>query len=282
MQKVYNRIKWENYPSDATPLNETNLNKIDFATNEIDNRVITLDTTKFNKTEAQTLIKNVTFDLQTGILTKYYYNGSTEEINTGLSKLNLDLRFDKETQTLYIINADGTEDPVDLSVFITNYEFDDSETIAHNVSGGRVSSVVKEGSIEEKHLQPNYLADIKVETAKAEQSANNASQSESASKISAAEAESWAHGGTGTREDEDTDNSKYYSEQAKAGSQTAAAYLTQVEQAGSDAVNAIKNAFNINAPKFLVDLETGHLMYEGGRFDFQVNSEGHLEWGVAV
>ena len=27
MNKAYKRINWENYPSDATPLNEANLNK---------------------------------------------------------------------------------------------------------------------------------------------------------------------------------------------------------------------------------------------------------------
>lgn len=186
MNKCYYRIVWENYPSDKTPLNEQNLNKIDVATDEVDNRIISLDTAKFDKSEAQLLIKNITFDLQTGILTKYYYNGSTEEINTGISKLNMNLRFDKESQILYIVNADGTEDPIDLSVFITNYEFQDSDTIAHNVSStGVVSSVVKEGSIQEKHLRPDYLADIKVEVAKAEASKNAAATSEVNAKKSA-------------------------------------------------------------------------------------------------
>lgn len=29
MNKAYKRINWENYPSDATPLNEANLNNLD-------------------------------------------------------------------------------------------------------------------------------------------------------------------------------------------------------------------------------------------------------------
>ena len=36
MNKAYKRINWENYPSDATPLNEANLNNLDSATDTID------------------------------------------------------------------------------------------------------------------------------------------------------------------------------------------------------------------------------------------------------
>lgn len=43
MQKAYNRIDWENYPSDKTPLNETNLNKMDAALDELDNRIVEQD-----------------------------------------------------------------------------------------------------------------------------------------------------------------------------------------------------------------------------------------------
>ena len=74
---------------------------------------------------------------------------------------------------------------------------------------------------------------------------------------------SWAIGGTGTREGEDTDNSKYYSEQSKMYS------------------DAAENAIELSKPNFTVNLETGHLLYEGGRFDFSVNN-GHLLWGMAL
>jgi len=43
MQKAYRRIEWENYPSGKTPLNETNMNKMDAAIDELDNRIIELD-----------------------------------------------------------------------------------------------------------------------------------------------------------------------------------------------------------------------------------------------
>ena len=46
MNKVYDRIQWENYPSEVTPLNEMNLNKMDAAVDALDDRVIYVDTVK--------------------------------------------------------------------------------------------------------------------------------------------------------------------------------------------------------------------------------------------
>lgn len=45
MQKAYNRIDWANYPSEKTPLNETNLNKMDAAIDELDNRIVNMNLT---------------------------------------------------------------------------------------------------------------------------------------------------------------------------------------------------------------------------------------------
>ena len=59
MNKVYSRINWENEPSTKTPLNEHNLNKIDFAVDEIDNRVIEMDSTTAKNTDLQTLSTRV-------------------------------------------------------------------------------------------------------------------------------------------------------------------------------------------------------------------------------
>ena len=44
MDKVYERINWQNEPSVSTPINAANLNKIDYAVNALDDRVIELDT----------------------------------------------------------------------------------------------------------------------------------------------------------------------------------------------------------------------------------------------
>lgn len=51
--KVYTRINWKN-KSDAqtTPLNDANLNKMDYALNEVDTRVVDMDSQKQNKLTA--------------------------------------------------------------------------------------------------------------------------------------------------------------------------------------------------------------------------------------
>lgn len=48
MNKVYERINWENYPSEGTPINEDNLNRMDNAIDAIDMRVVDLDSNKQN------------------------------------------------------------------------------------------------------------------------------------------------------------------------------------------------------------------------------------------
>jgi len=250
MNKTYGRINWENYPSDETPLNESNLNKIDVATDEIDNRVITLDTTK----EVSTLVQDVTFEEKTGIITIVKKNGSKVTIDTQMEKIAVNFSYNAETQQIILTLIDGTRQYIDLSALITQYEFLDSDTVAFSIdSAGKVSAIVKEASIQEKHLQPNYLADIKVEVAKAQASQSAAAKSESNAKASetaaaisesnaaasATKAQSYATGGTNSRTGEDTDNAKYYSQQS-AQSQSAAA--TSADTASTKAKEAAASA----------------------------------------
>mgnify|MGYP001168522116 CR=1 FL=1 len=263
MNKTYGRINWENYPSDETPLNESNLNKIDVATDEIDNRVITLDTTKATKEEVSTLVQDVTFEEKTGIITITKKNGSKITIDTQMEKIAVNFSYNAETQQIILTLIDGTKQYIDLTALITQYEFLDSDTVAFSIdSTGKVSAIVKEASIQEKHLQPNYLADIKVEVAKAQASQSAAAKSESNAKASetaaatsesnaaesATKAQSYATGGTNSRTGEDTDNAKYYSQQS-AQSQSAAAESadtasTKAEEAAASAATAKTSADN--------------------------------------
>lgn len=263
MNKTYGRINWENYPSDETPLNESNLNKIDVATDEIDNRVITLDTTKATKEEVSTLVQDVTFEEKTGIITITKKNGSKITIDTQMEKIAVNFSYNAETQQIILTLIDGTKQYIDLTALITQYEFLDSDTVAFSIdSAGKVSAIVKEASIQEKHLQPNYLADIKVEVAKAQASQSAAAKSESNAKASetaaatsesnaaasATKSQSYATGGTNSRTGEDTDNAKYYSQQS-AQSQSAAATSadtanTKAEEAAASAATAKTSADN--------------------------------------
>ena len=193
MNKAYSRINWENYPSDATPINKVNLNRLDSATDILDDRVITLDTTKATKTEVATLVSDVTFEESTGIITITKKNGSRVTIDTQLEKIAVNFDYNPTTEQIVLTLIDGTKQYIELSALITQYEFLDTDTVAFTIgTDGKVSAIVKEGSIKEEHLEPNYLAKVKVEVAKAQTSASNAATSEDNARSAATEAQASA------------------------------------------------------------------------------------------
>lgn len=228
MNKAHTNINWENYPSYNTPLNQQNLNKMDISIDLIDDRVITLDTTKLDKSDAQTLVRSISLDRETGIFTITYFNGSFEIIDTLLEKIAVNFGYDSTTQRLSITLDDGTVEYIDLSALITQYEFLDSETIAFQVQAdGKIKAVIKKGSITEEYLRPDYLADIKIEAEKAKASEQSANQSKEKAENSAKLSESYARGGTGIREGEEADNAKEYARQAKESADAASSIITE-------------------------------------------------------
>ena len=210
MNKVYSRINWENEPSDNTPINETNLNKMDFALNEVDNRLIEQDTTKLSKTDASNDIVNWTMDEDTGVITVTRRNGEKIIFDLNIEKIPVSFSL-SDDGILTMVTDDGTTFTANIGSMIPVLTFNESDQIAVSVSGGGVNKTysfsVKDGSITEEKLQPNYLANIKTEVAKAQKSEGNA---QTYSKL----AQSYAVGSGGAREDEATDNAKYYCEHA--------------------------------------------------------------------
>lgn len=242
-QKIYSREHWENFPSEKTAINRDRLNNIEGGIDAIDDRVCALDTTKVDLTKANELVKEILWDESSGTLTVVKMNGSRAVIDTKLEKLAVNFTYDPQTQQLVIALDDGTVQNVDLSSLITEYEFLDSDTIAFAIgSDGKVSAIVKEGSIEEKHLRPDYLADIKVESAKAVNSATNAKSSETNAAKSAADAKGSADRVQGI---ESEINKK----------------LAMAE-------------FDVN--------EDGELIYtDNSAYNFVVDNDGNLNWEVA-
>ena len=209
MQKAYNRINWENYPSEATALNETNLNRMDYGLNEVDNRVIGLDTTKLDVNSANGLVQAVTINNETGTITVTKMDGTTVSLETNLSKISTNWTYNRETQQIVLTQSDGSQVNIDLSYLIQQNEFTDTTTIAFSVVSGVVSANIKAHSITDEHLQTDYLADIRIAMSNAQAAASSADANKTLS-------ESWAIGGTQTRTGEDSNNSKYFSEQSQA------------------------------------------------------------------
>lgn len=169
-QKIYSREYWENFPSEKTAIDQNRLNNIEGGIDELDNRVCALDTTKVDLTKANELVKEILFDESNGTLTVVKMNGSKAVIDTKLEKLAVNFSFDEANQRLVIILDDGTKQYVDLSAFITPFEFKDGDSIYFEVVGGNlVSAGIKDGTISEEKLRPNFLADIKIQVGEAEQ-----------------------------------------------------------------------------------------------------------------
>lgn len=249
MQKAYSRINWENYPSEATALNESNLNRMDYAIDEIDNRVITLDTIKLSIAEASGFITSWDIDDETGVITIVHKDGTTETKNTNINKIAVNVHYDRATQALVLEYPDGTSDSISLSDFITQTEFLNSPTIAFMMSGDTVSAQVREGSIGDSHLRTNYLADIRVSEANAVASAASADAHDISSR-------SWAVGGTETRPGEDENNSLYFANVARGQAEIATAAMTTAQDL-VDIATAKVAGIHIN-----VNFDDGNLYYE--------------------
>lgn len=211
LNKVYTRINWENYPSENTDIDEINLNKMDSAIDALDNRIISQDALKVNKSEINANIADWTMDETTGVITITKYNGEKIIFELNIEKIPVGFSM-SDDGIITMTTEDGTQFTADIGSMIPVLTFEDSATIAVSVTGtGKnktYSFSIKTGSVTDAMLQPNYLADIRVESA-------NASAYAQSANAKSVLAESYAIGGTGTREGEDTDNAKYYMEQAK-------------------------------------------------------------------
>ena len=177
MNKVYTRINWENYPSLVTPINEQNLNKLDFATDSLDNRIINLDTAKVNVTDIQQNIANWTMNEETGIITITRVNGDTITFDLNIEKIPIDFKLTNEG-ILIMTTDDGTQFKADIASMIPVLTFNNSSEIKVTATGTGINKTytfsIIDNSITEDKLEANYLANIKEETAKAQSASKTA------------------------------------------------------------------------------------------------------------
>ena len=238
MNKVYTRINWEDYPSENTAIDEINLNKMDSAIDALDNRIILQDALKVDKSSINGNIADWTMDETTGVITITKYNGEKIIFDLNIEKIPVGFSM-SDDGIITMTTEDGTQFTADIGSMIPVLTFEDSATIAVSVTGtGKnktYSFSIKTGSVTDDMLQPNYLADIRVESA-------NASAYAQSANAKSVLAESYAIGGTGTREGEDTDNAKYYMEQAK---QQTGGIPTKVSELENDAGYIKKDVNNL-------------------------------------
>lgn len=210
------RINWENEPSINTPINEVNLNKIDYAVYEHDLTFATWDTTKANQSDLLLSVKTIDYDDETGVFIFTWQNGTTKTVDLNIEKIPVSFSMDANG-VITMTTDDGTTYTADVGALIKTYTFTDSSvidfTVTTDVSGNKtVTADIVDGSITGSKLQPNYLADCQAAQTGAE-------TAQGLSEDSAEDSEAWAVGERGGVPVPSTDptyenNAKYWASQA--------------------------------------------------------------------
>lgn len=290
MNKAFEYFVWYNKPDIRSPLAAINLNKINTGLDTVDDRVISLDTNKANQSDLLQSVKSITYNTSTGVMTITWWNNNVLNIDLNIEKIPVSFSMSPQG-VITMETEDGTIFTADVGSLIKLYTFNNSSTIAFTVTldandNRTIVANVVDGSIDGTKLNPNYLAQITQQTNAAIASANAASQSANEADYDASLARSYAIGGSGVRQGEDTDNARYYNSQCTTSVTNCYNYKTQTEALFNDTQEMIEqiiqDALDEIAPSAYVDLATGHLMWTGGKFRWQVDTTtGHLMWEVA-
>lgn len=208
--KKYSRINWKNRPSTATALGATNMNHMDVFLNDVDNALVEMEAAKLNIATANSMLKSVTYNKSTGVWNFQQLDGKSFSFDQNIEKIPVSFSL-SENGVLTMTTEDGTQWECNVAELIKDYVFDDSETIGFSKefksNEYHVSAIVKDGSIGAKHLNPDYRSDIQSYMNTAQTAANDALTYSKDSKR-------WAVGDASYSGSE-TDNSRYYKEQAE-------------------------------------------------------------------
>lgn len=178
--KQYTPTLWKNYPLTDTSINAYRLNHLEGGVNENDNRLVALSEDKAEQTVVNKMVKTVTLNKDTGVLTVTLLDGTKSTYDLDIEKVvaNFDLNSNND---LVLTLADGTQKVVPLSKFVDTYTFKSSGTVTFNTTGKEITAFVPDGSITLAKLEATVLSTIRqymldAQTAKgqAEQAAENA------------------------------------------------------------------------------------------------------------
>ena len=143
---------------------------------------------KFDKVNAQSLVKSISFAEGTGVFTITKYDGTVETIDTMIEKIPLDVRLDGQEFVLTL--SDGTEQRVDISKFLTDTEVKSSDTITLAIENGAIVARIASGSVKLAHLSSEVTSYFDGKTQVVQEIANAVKVSEQNALLSANKAES--------------------------------------------------------------------------------------------
>lgn len=221
---------WKNEPSQETPINRTNLLKIENGIKEADNRIVQIDAKKAELSLVNTLVKEIALDTDTGILTVTQQNGSVATYDLEIEKVvtNFDINDQNE---LVLTLADGTQKVIDLTRFV--YSVDSTATVAMKILNRTITAEIVDGSVTMEKLDAAIQMEFRqymLDTLAARDAALNSQ------KLS----QRYAVGGVVPEDSED--NAKSYYQQTK------------------DIKTQVDASAELVIPHFYIDFATGKLM----------------------
>lgn len=224
MEKAYSRINWKNGSrSTDTPLNETNMNLMDSAIDVIDGRVCQHDA------QIQTLQGYETRAAQSAAealqSAQDSEDSATDSANSASASSQSASASALSASSASASATSASQSASSASTSETNASQSEANALASEQNAKESEDNAKESEENAETYQNNaliykdltygYKNEAESADMSAQQSASNASTSETSASASATLSQSYAVGGTNTRTGEDTDNAKYYKEQAQ-------------------------------------------------------------------
>ena len=245
---------------------------LDTVSDDFLNRYTKTETDALVETETAMLVADIGIDLNTGVITVTNKDGSKTTIDTALEKVPATFEFVEDTENdkfyIKVTNVDGTSSQTEVTNLMNQYTFSEGDIVSFviNKSGTTttVTANIKNGSIGLAQLSTEvkqYYEEIKssVSADRAAVEADkavvlDASQTvtsnttlvlsyKEAAEENALLSKSYAIGNTGARVDEDTDNSMYYSNEAKYARNQAQAAQAAAEKARDEAQEIVGGNF---------------------------------------
>lgn len=280
---------------------------LDTVADDFLNRYTRTETDALVETETAMLVADIGIDLNTGIITVTKKGGSETTIDTALEKVPSTFEFVEDTENdrfyLKVTNVDGTSSQTEVTNLMNQYTFSDGDIVSFVISkSGTTTTVtanIKNGSIGLAQLSTEvkqYYEEIKssVSADRAAVEADkaivlDASQTvtsnttlvlsyKEAAEENALLSKSYAIGNTGVRTGEDTDNSLYYSNEAKYARNQAQAAQAAAEKARDEAQEIVGGDYatrtELNTKENKATITTATLLASGwsdGTYSFETD-----------